>query len=93
MPKSKTELASEASSLKQLTGEISKCRGCKLWERATQAVCGEGDPKAKIMLVGEQPGDQEDKTGKPFVGPAGGILDQALQKAGVDRNDVYITNA
>jgi DNA polymerase len=93
MSRSKAELASEASSLKQLADEISKCRGCKLWERATQAVIGEGNPKARIMLVGEQPGDQEDKAGKPFVGPAGGILDQALQRAGVDRNDLYITNA
>ena len=93
MPKSKTELAAEASSLKQLAGEVSRCRGCKLWERATQAVCGEGNPKAKIMLVGEQPGDQEDLAGKPFVGPAGRVLDEALQKAGVDRRNVYITNA
>jgi uracil-DNA glycosylase family protein len=93
MPKSKIELATEASSLKQLAGEISRCHGCKLWERATQAVCGEGNPKAKIMLVGEQPGDQEDLAGKPFVGPAGRVLDEALERAGVDRKDVYITNA
>ena len=93
MPKSKIELAPEASSLRELASEISRCRGCKLWERATQAVCGEGNPKAKIMLVGEQPGDQEDLAGKPFVGPAGRVLDEALQKAGVDRSDVYITNA
>ena len=93
MPKSKTELAAEAASLQQLASEIARCRGCPLWERATQAVCGEGGPKARIMLVGEQPGDQEDLAGKPFVGPAGRVLDDALQKAGVDRRQVYVTNA
>ena len=93
MAKSKTQLAAEASSLDQLAAGIVRCRGCKLWERATQAVCGEGNPKARIMLVGEQPGDQEDLAGKPFVGPAGRVLDEALEKAGVDRRDVYITNA
>ena len=92
MPKSKSELAAEASSLQALAADIARCRGCPLWERATQAVCGEGSPKARIMLVGEQPGDQEDLAGKPFVGPAGRVLDDALQKAGVDRREVYVTN-
>jgi uracil-DNA glycosylase family protein len=93
MPDSKTELAAIARSLKELDAGIERCRGCSLWERATQAVCGEGGAKARIMLVGEQPGDQEDLTGKPFVGPAGKVLDEALEKAGVNRKDVYVTNA
>ena len=93
MPKAKAELAAEASSLAQLASEIARCRGCPLWERATQAVGGDGSPKAKIMLVGEQPGDQEDLIGKPFVGPAGRVLDDALEKAGIDRGQVYVTNA
>jgi uracil-DNA glycosylase family protein len=93
MPDSKSQLAVSARSLKELDAGIVRCRGCPLWERATQAVCGEGGGKGGIMLVGEQPGDQEDLTGKPFVGPAGKVLDQALEKAGVDRKQVYVTNA
>jgi uracil-DNA glycosylase len=93
MPDSKSEIAASARSLKELDAGIVRCRGCPLWERATQAVCGEGGAKAKVMLVGEQPGDQEDLTGKPFVGPAGRVLDEALEKAGVDRKEVYVTNA
>jgi uracil-DNA glycosylase len=69
------------------------CEGCDLYKRATQTVFGEGPSKATIMFVGEQPGDQEDLTGKPFVGPAGGILDKALADAGIPRNEVYVTNA
>jgi len=69
------------------------CRRCDLWKHATQAVEGEGAPRAKIMLVGEQPGDEEDVRGHPFVGPAGKILDQALAAAGLERKDVFITNA
>ena len=69
------------------------CRNCPLWENATQTVFGEGSPRARIMLVGEQPGDQEDKEGHPFVGPAGRILDQALEEAGLDRKRLYVTNA
>jgi DNA polymerase len=68
------------------------CRACDLWKNATQTVFGEGSPKAKVMLVGEQPGDQEDRTGRPFVGPAGRLLDQALAEAGIDRTTVYVTN-
>jgi len=75
-----------------LRKEIDACRACPLWERATQGVPGEGGPNARVMFVGEQPGDQEDKTGKPFVGPAGRMLDEALAKAGVDRVDAYVTN-
>jgi uracil-DNA glycosylase len=73
--------------------EASKaCRGCGLWERGTQTVFGEGVPGAEIMLVGEQPGDSEDLEGRPFVGPAGRLLDRALEEARIDRDDVYITN-
>jgi len=93
MADSKSEIAADARSLKELDAGIARCRGCRLWERATQAVCGEGGAKASVMLVGAQPGDQEDLTGKPFVGPAGKVLDEALEKAGVDRKDVYVTNA
>src|SRR3982075_2325799 len=88
----KSELAASARSLKEPDAGIVRCRGCPLWERATQAVCGEG-AKGSVMLVGEQPGDQEDLTGKPFVGPAGKVLDEALEKAGIDRKEVYVTNA
>lgn len=69
------------------------CRGCDLWRVGTQTVFGEGPQKARLMLVGEQPGDQEDLSGKPFVGPAGRLLDQALEDAGIDRTDSYMTNA
>src|SRR3977135_3563892 len=93
MPDSKSQLAISARSLKELDAGIVRCRGCPLWERATQAVCGEGGTKASVMLVGEQPGDQEDLTGKPFVGPAGRVLDEALGKAGIASKDVHVTNA
>jgi len=73
--------------------KLDKCRRCDLWRDATQAVPGEGPRKARVMLVGEQPGDQEDIAGKPFVGPAGHLLDRALEAAGLDRNEVYVTNA
>ncbi|MBJ7453544.1 MAG: uracil-DNA glycosylase, partial [Blastococcus sp.] len=66
------------------------CRACELWEPATQTVFGEGPPTARIVFVGEQPGDQEDRTGEPFVGPAGRLLDDALTGAGIDRRDAYI---
>jgi uracil-DNA glycosylase family protein len=69
------------------------CRGCDLWEEATSTVFGRGPGRARIMLIGEQPGDHEDRTGEPFVGPAGRILDRALADAGIDRSDVYLTNA
>jgi DNA polymerase len=69
------------------------CRACDLWKRGTQTVFGEGSSKARVMLVGEQPGDQEDIQGRPFVGPAGGVLDKALEEAGIDREEVYVTNA
>lgn len=69
------------------------CRACHLWENATQTVFGEGPPTAPMMLIGEQPGDQEDVDGHPFVGPAGRILDEALVSAGVQRDQVFVTNA
>jgi len=69
------------------------CKGCDLYLRATQTVFGEGTKNAKVMLVGEQPGDKEDLDGRPFVGPAGRILDEALTAAGIDRSEVYVTNA
>ncbi len=79
--------------LEALREEASHCRACPLWKDATQTVFGEGPPHAQIMLVGEQPGDKEDLAGKPFVGPAGQMLDRALEEAGVDRKKVYVTNA
>lgn len=79
--------------LAQAAADIADCRRCALWEHATQAVFGEGPPDARLMLVGEQPGDQEDIAGRPFVGPAGQLLDRALAEAGIDRTIVYVTNA
>ena len=81
------------TSLNSLRRLARGCRACDLWKNATQTVFGEGAAKASIMFVGEQPGDQEDLAGHPFVGPAGKLLDQALAEAGIDRNDVYVTNA
>lgn len=69
------------------------CRGCDLWKDATQTVFGEGRARAELMLVGEQPGDREDRQGGPFLGPAGGLLDRALSEAGIAREGVYLTNA
>jgi uracil-DNA glycosylase len=80
-------------SLKSLRNASRNCQACDLWRNATQTVFGEGPPRAKIMMIGEQPGNQEDLEGKPFVGPAGKLLDQALLAAGVDRKQVYLTNA
>jgi len=77
----------------ELNQAIRGCRRCPLWRDATQGVCGVGPVGAKLMIVGEQPGDQEDLAGLPFVGPAGQVLDAALQEAGIDRSDVYVTNA
>jgi DNA polymerase len=82
-----------ARPLKELREEARKCQDCPLWANATQTVFGAGDPHARVMLVGEQPGDEEDKKGLPFVGPAGRLLDRALEAAGVDREHLYVTNA
>ncbi len=76
-----------------LAREAADCRRCPLWEPATQTVFGEGPETARMMMVGEQPGDQEDLIGRPFVGPAGQILDRAIKEAGIDRREVYVTNA
>jgi DNA polymerase len=81
------------SRLESLREAAAGCRNCPLWENATQTVFGEGNPKAKLMLVGEQPGDAEDRQGHPFVGPAGRILDEALEAAAIDRARIYVTNA
>jgi uracil-DNA glycosylase len=87
-------MAAEAiDRLDSLRREAASCRACPLWENATQTVFGEGPPDAEIMLVGEQPGDREDREGRPFVGPAGLLLDRALAEAGIDRGRVYVTNA
>ena len=80
-------------SLKALRDAEEACTRCPLYKHATQVVPGEGPARARIMMVGEQPGDQEDKQGKPFVGPAGGMLAKALEDAGIDRDAVFVTNA
>jgi DNA polymerase len=83
----------ERPSLAKLRAAAQDCRACELYKGTTQAVLGEGPMRAKAMLVGEQPGDREDLEGHPFVGPAGALLDRALGEAGIDRGDVFITNA
>lgn len=80
-------------SIDELEKKARTCRACPLWVNATQTVFGAGDPHARVMLVGEQPGDEEDRKGQPFVGPAGRLLDRALEAAGVDRTHLYVTNA
>lgn len=83
----------ESRSLRTLRNAAKGCRGCPLWKIGTQTVFGEGPPDARVIMVGEQPGDREDRAGRPFVGPAGQLLDQALGGAGIDRTTVYVTNA
>ncbi len=85
-------LVSTARTISQLRKAAANCKACDLWKNATQTVFGEGSSKAKIMFVGEQPGDQEDRAGHPFVGPAGKLLNEALERAGIDRAEVYVTN-
>ena len=82
----------ERRTLPALREAAAGCRGCQLWTRGTQTVFGEGPRRARVMLVGEQPGNDEDLAGKPFVGPAGRVLDRALEAAGIARGDVYVTN-
>ena len=86
-------LVPERLSLASLREASAGCQACPLWEHATQTVFGEGAASAQVMLVGEQPGDQEDRAGQPFVGPAGRVLDDALDAAGIDRSSTYVTNA
>lgn len=81
------------STLEELDAAVQACRRCPLWRDATQGVCGEGPRRARLMIVGEQPGDQEDLAGRPFVGPAGKVLDAALEAAEIDREDIFVTNA
>ena len=82
-----------ARKLSVLRKQAAGCRRCDLWKRGTQTVFGEGSPGARVMLVGEQPGDLEDLAGEPFVGPAGQLLRRALDEAGLDPAEVYLTNA
>jgi uracil-DNA glycosylase len=88
-----SEWVPPSADLRAMERAVQDCRGCDLYREATRAVFGEGRADARVVLVGEQPGDQEDKTGRPFVGPAGRILDRALADAGIDRDEVYLTNA
>src|SRR5438874_11831385 len=86
------ELIPERATLKRLADAVQRCTACELYEDTTQAVFGEGTNAAEVMFVGEQPGDREDLEGRPFVGPAGKLLDQALDEVGIDRGVVYVTN-
>jgi uracil-DNA glycosylase family protein len=83
----------ENPTLEELRAAAATCQACELWRTGTRTVFGEGSPNASMLLVGEQPGDREDVTGRPFVGPAGAVLDRALRDAGIDRDAVYLTNA
>jgi DNA polymerase len=91
--KSPLPLFPAKASLAQLRSAAESCKNCDLYKHATQTVFGEGSQRSKLLLVGEQPGDQEDLSGHPFVGPAGKLLDAALVEAGIDRKKVYVTNA
>jgi uracil-DNA glycosylase len=92
-PNDATPFLPARRSLRSLRAAAPDCRGCHLWRPATQVVFGEGLKRARLMLVGEGPGDREDREGRPFVGPAGRELDRALAEVGIDRDDVYVTNA
>ena len=85
--------ARSQAALEEVRRQAAGCRACDLWEHATATVFGEGPVPARLMLMGEQPGDREDREGRPFVGPAGHLLDEALTDAGIDRSQVYLTNA
>jgi DNA polymerase len=91
-PKSAAELIPDHPTIKTVRDAAAECQACDLYKRGTQTVFGDGARKAELMFVGEQPGDQEDRVGKPFVGPAGMLLDRALEAAGIDRSSVYVTN-
>ena len=89
---SAADLIPEQLSLPLLKDAAADCRACDLWKKGTQTVFGDGRTRAKVMFVGEQPGNEEDLTGKPFVGPAGRLFDNALEEAGIDRKQTYVTN-
>ena len=91
-PGDATRFLPERRTLKQLREAAAGCRGCHLWRDATQTVFGAGKRGSRVMLIGEQPGDREDREGLPFVGPAGRELDRGLEAAGIDRNEAYVTN-
>ncbi len=93
MARAKSNEAPQLAGLQEMRGAVQLCRACPLWQHATQAVFGEGNDDAKVMLIGEQPGDAEDREGSPFVGPAGRLLDDGLARAGIDCRRVYVTNA
>jgi DNA polymerase len=84
-------MTNRGARLRELQAAAADCMACDLYKNATQTVFGEGPPQARLMLVGEQPGDDEDLTGRPFVGPAGRLLDAALEKAEIDRTRIYVT--
>ncbi len=92
-PPDATAWVPSRATLPRLRDSVQQCRGCELWEDATQAVFSAGTRRARLMLVGEQPGDREDREGQPFVGPAGRVLSSALESAGIDRGEAYLTNA
>jgi len=89
---SAADLVPDQMSLPLLKDAAADCRACDLWEKGTQTVFGDGRTRARVMFVGEQPGNEEDLTGKPFVGPAGRLFDNALDEAGIDRKQTYVTN-
>jgi uracil-DNA glycosylase len=91
-PQTAAALIPRKASLEALKTAAAGCKACELWKKGTQTVFGEGAAHASVMLIGEQPGDREDIAGRPFVGPAGRILDEALLAAGIDRSEVYVTN-
>lgn len=92
-PEASRAIVPQSHDLKKIRHAAQDCQACPLWKNATQTVFGEGKKSASIFLVGEQPGDQEDKQGRPFVGPAGMLLDRALKEAGIERDACYLTNA
>jgi len=91
-PKSAADLIPPSPTLPTLQQAARTCKACDLWKLGTQTVFGEGPARARVMFVGEQPGDSEDRVGRPFVGPAGKLLDEALLEVGIDRSEVYVTN-
>ena len=91
-PHAETQVPRPSAGLEELQAAVHDCKNCDLWERATQSVFGEGPADAGAMFVGEQPGDREDLEGRPFVGPAGRVLDEAIEAAGIDRRHIYVTN-